>query len=609
MARVFSKFPQDVFDPNLPVEVDIETNGLDPFRINSKIHCMALSQDPAVVYWIRIRKADIEIYREFFRTFKIICRRGTFEGTWITTIFGVQPMLYFDTKLGAFLIDENEETGLKYEAVNYLGVAPWDDVEEWVNVTDWNQMKRYNSRDVLYDLRLYKERQLPFLKKYPKVARLAKHILIPAIETFTKVICDGFHINMDMAIERIDICHEKKIEFNTKIDEIAGRHINPNSPKQMCNFLYGDLGLKCPVKTKKGANSTAEAALIRLAGKHEVLDYVLEWRKWQKYLSTYLVPWVAKGPILRPNYGFTHTDTGRLNSTMTRNSRKDKKLGATLHQCPRDHFIRNLITARNPDWVVVAADLSQIELRLVAHQANEHVMIDIFNRGEDIHYATAGTLTHGEIDKETRKKAKAVNFGFVYGMWAPKFQAYAKEKFGLDLTKHDSELYREAFFDKYAGLSLWHSRVEHFVSQNGWIDSVFGRRRHLPDAKYGSGVEEWIRRESVRQGINSPIQSAGSDLNLFISNLISSRSIPWDFKIDPLKAFMVGSAHDSQIFEVHRDYVPTLRAGIKYTLENLPLMKYFGFQFKVPILMDVTAYEDHWEGREMEDPHDLEGEL
>ena len=602
MAKLYTKFPEPgTFDPGLPVEVDLETNGLDPFRVDAKIHCMALAQKTDEIYWVRVRQEDFDWFREFFRTYKIICRRGTFEGTWILRIFGVQPMLYFDTKVGAYLIDENEENGLKDEAVTYLGVPYWDDVDEFRVVTDWKKMRRYNSRDVLYDLRLYKERHLPFLKSHPKVAKVAKYIVIPAVETFTKVIADGFHIDMDKAAERIGICNQKIKEFNDKIDEIAGRHINPGSPKQMNQLLYGDLGLKCPVKTKKGTNSSAEAALIRLMGKHAIIDYILEWRKWKKYLSTYLIPWTRKGPILHANYGFTSTDTGRLNSTMVRNSRREKNLGATLHQCPRDHFIRNLISARDPDSVIVAADLSQIELRLVAHVANEPTMIKIFNSGEDIHTSTAQSLSHGgEIDKETRKKAKAVNFGFVYGMWAKKFVAYAKEKFGLDLTKHEGELYREAFFDKYSGLVLWHSRVERFVSQTGYIDSVFGRRRHLPGAKYDSGLEEWLRKEAIRQGINSPIQSAGSDLNLFISNLISSRQLKWDFKIDPSKCFLVGSAHDSQIFECKRDYVKELKAGIKYTLENLPVDKYFGFTFRVPILMDVVAYDDCWEGEEIE---------
>jgi DNA polymerase I-like protein with 3'-5' exonuclease and polymerase domains len=601
VATVYNRFPTH-FDEHLPVEVDIETNGLNPFRPEAKIHCMALAQNPQEIYWVRVRKDNIPMYRDFFTRFKIISRRGTFEGSWIYTQFGVMPKLYFDTKVGAFLIDENDETGLKDEAVYHLKVPYWDDIMNFQHVTDWGQMKRYNSRDVMYDLRLYQERHLPYLKQHPKIAKLAKYILIPAIETFTKVICDGFNINTDLAIERLDECKEKLIEFNGEINAIAGRYVNPGSPKQMVQLLYEDLGLRCPVKTKKGNKSSSEAALIRLMGKHPIIDHTLEWRKWKKYDSTYLTPWIRKGPVLHANYGFTDTDTGRLNSTMVKNKRGEKKLGATLHQCPRDHFIRNLITARSPDSVIVAADLSQIELRLVAHAASEPTMIRIFNRGEDIHLSTAQTLTTDAIiDKETRKKAKAVNFGFVYGMWAKKFVAYAKEKFALNLSQHDGEKYREAFFDKYAGLLLWHSRVEHFVSQNGWIDSVFGRRRHLPGAKYGSGLEEWMRREAVRQGINSPIQSAGSDLNLFINNLISSRQLPWEFKIDPSKCFMVGSAHDSQIFECNRDYVQTLKAGFKYTLDHLPqaVDRYFGFCFKVPILMDVVAYEDCWEGEEM----------
>lgn len=598
MARLYLRKP-DNFDPALPVEVDIESNNLSPFVPWAKIHCMALAQNTEEIYWHRVNMDDIEWYRDFFSKYKIICRRGTFEGTWIKTIFGVQPKLYFDTKLGAYLIDENDDSGLKAEAVAHLGVEYWDDVDEFRKVRDWPKMRRYNSRDVLYDLRLYRERHLPFLRKFPKVARLAKYILTPAIETFTEVICNGFHITMSEAEQKLETCYEKMEEFNNKIDLYAGRHINIGSPKQMNQLLYVDLGLKCPVKTKKGANSSAEAALIRLQGKHDIVEDTLEWRKWKKYESTYLGPWLSRGPILHANYGFTATNTGRLNSTMVKSSRKDKKAGATLHQCPRDHFIRNLISPRHDGWTVVAADLSQIELRLVAHCANEPTMIRVFNSGQDIHINTAATLTRAEIDKETRKKAKAVNFGFVYGMWAKKFIMYAKEKFGLNLSLHEGELYREAFFDLYDGLPLWHSRVEHFVSQNGWIDSLFGRRRHLDGAKYGSGLEEWLRKEAVRQAINSPIQSAGSDLNLFISNLIYSDRLPWKFKVDKSKCFMVGSAHDSQIFECHRDYVSELKEGIKYTTDNLPTRQYFGFDFRVPILMDVVAYEDCWEGKEL----------
>jgi DNA polymerase-1 len=556
---------------------------------------MAVAQDPEEIYWIRIRARDWDKLKTFFSTYKFICRRGTFEGMWIKTIFGVKIKLYFDTKVGAYLIDENEDSGLKYEAVTELGVLPWDDMSEFKHIRDWPKIRKYNSRDTMYDLRLYKERHLPYLKKHPKIARLAKHILMPAIEIFTDVICNGFHIDEEMGWEKLHLCRNSMTEYNGFVNEIAGRIINIGSPKQMNYLLYEQLGLKCPVRTKKGNYSSSEAALIRLPSL-PIVEYILEWRKWKKYESTYLGPWLRNGPILHANYGFTATDTGRLNSTMVKDSRREKKAGATLHQCPRDGFIRNLICARDHEFCIVAADLSQVELRLVAHAAKEPTMIEIFNNDEDIHLATAQTLKKGEIDKETRKKAKAVNFGFVYGMWAKKFVLYAKEKFGLNLTLKDGELYREAFFDKYSKLPLWHSRVEMFVSNHGFIDSVFGRRRHLPIAMYDSGAQDWIRREAVRQGINSPIQSAGSDLNLFICNLINVSPLPWDFKIDSDKCFMIGSAHDSQIYECHRDYVDILKEGIEYTVNNLPTLKYFDFEFSVPIKMDVTAYEDHWEG-------------
>jgi DNA polymerase-1 len=409
----------------------------------------------------------------------------------------------------------------------------------------------------------------------------------------------------------------------------------------MVKLLYEDLGLRCPVLTKKGAKSSSEAALIRLAGKHAVIDVILEWRKWKKYASTYLRPWIAKGPILHANYGFTGTTTGRLNSTMVRNKRSEKKLGATLHQCPRDGFIRNLVAPRGyvempweeiskiePDeWCILAADLSQLELRLVAHASGDRKMIQIFHTGSDIrhfiayhsdknskqyrgekcpecdiHFCTAKSLTHGDIDKETRKKAKAVNFGFVYGMFAKKFVIYAKEKFSLELSLQEGERYRETFFDTYSGLLPWHNRTEAFVTQNGYIDSVFGRRRHLPEAQ-DFEIDEWKRREAIRQGINSPIQGGGSDLNLLIAALMMGRSdiLPWKFKVDPQQCFLVGSAHDSLIMECKKTYVQTMREGIKYTTSHINEVtrKYFNFEFRVPIVMDAEAFKDHWEGEKL----------
>jgi uracil-DNA glycosylase family 4 len=595
------KFSQEppILEESVPyVYGDIESNGLNPFKPDAKIHCVGWAQYPSSVSSYMLNKGNQKTVPAILRKWPIIAHRTTFEGIWFRQHYGITPRIYHDTKVMAYLIDENEPSGLKYQAIKYLGVDPWSESQDFQN-PDPKTLLPYNARDNSYGLRLYKERDLPFLRKNPKIARLLRYLILPAIEVFIEIICNGFHIDMEKAQERLEQCLKEMKKLNKKLNMIAGREINPGSPKQMARLLYDQLNLSCPVVTAKGANSTSEAALIRLRGMHPATDILWDWRGWDKKRSTYLEPWIRQGPDLHANYGFTDTDTGRLNSSMVKDKRGEKKTGGVLHQCPRDPFIRTLITARHPDWCIVAFDWSQIELRLVAHVAEEPTMMEIFNSDGDIHLATAMDvlgLAAGGIDKETRKKAKAVNFGFVYGMHAPKFVIYCLEKFDLKISEQEGRNYRRSFFRKYH-LLIWHRKVESFVKHNGYIDSVFGRRRHLPQAKHDSGIDEWMRREAVRQGINSPIQAAGSDLLLFLMALIGSYSLKSDWKYDRSKVIPVGSAHDSGLCEVRRDYVKEFKAGIQHTVKNLPIRKYFGFDFRVPIKLDITAYSDYWEGK------------
>lgn len=606
---------------NRPPYTDIESNGLNPFRNDSKIHCIGFSSQCERLASFPLDRSYDEEMRHLLGTRAIMAHRGTFEGIWLRHKYGITPRIYHDTKVGAHLINENEPTGLKYQCVRYLNVDPWNEEQDFED-PNWDTMLPYNARDARYGERLYRERQLPFLKEHPKIAKLLRYIVLPAEEVLIEMICNGFHIDMNEAKERLKRCQEEKKRLNEKIDAIAGRHINPASPKQMNTLFYEDLGMKCPVPSGNGGNSTAEAALIRLKGQHEIVDITLEWRKWQKYDGTYFTPWIAQGPTPHPNYDNTGTDTGRLSSSMVKNKRGEKKKGAVIHQCPRDKFIRNIVTPRfnyetryvdvltntdggviqvpvkNPKWCIVEADLSQIELRLVAHAARERTMIQIFNDDEDIHLATAQDLAEGEIDEETRKRAKAVNFGFVYGMWWRKFVAYCLEKFDLKISDREGKEYRKKFFRKYSGLLSWHRRVEAHVSARGEIANIFGRVRHLPDAIHDSKVDEWIRKEAVRQAINSPIQGAASDLLQFIAALIGSYSLHWDYKVDREQVLFVGTAHDSLLMECTREYAPVLKKGIDYTVGSIGklIKRYFDVQMLVPIKMDIKAYSDCWKG-------------
>lgn len=654
------------FDSKRPLYADIETNGLSPFRRDSKIHCQGVTQGGDTLTTFKVTESSFQLMRTMLTTFRIACHRNTFEGIWYRWKYGITPRFAYDTKVGAHIQNENEESGLKSLAVRYLKVEPWSEEQDWED-PDEAKLHPYNARDNKYGYRLMVERDVPYFKKHPKTLRLVRHILMPAMEVFTEIICNGYHVDPEKARAKLKIVRAKATKLNKQLNKIAGWEINPGSPKQVGRLFYDQLRLKCPVMTKGGKSgipkrSTAEAALIRLRGQHPATDLLWEWRGWKKYETTYLEPWIRLGPELHANYDFTGTSTSRLSSSMVKNKRGEKKLGAVIHQCPRDPFIRNLVSprgyvpyfdvntqtwgmgevvndelrrttiARPQDWFVFAADLSQIELRLVAHYANELTMIQIFNSGGDIHTATARTLQPmGEIVKETRKKAKAVNFGFVYGMMWKKFMNYALEKFDLRLKPSESKDYRRKFFAKYSGLLKWHKRVEAFVKQNGYVESVLGRIRHLPDACMiqglvcsvcdgkaskdcwgceGSGwcvepggdeANEWVIMEAVRQAINSPIQGDGSNLLLFIVALIASYSLEWEFKIDRRYAFPIGSAHDSMLFEVHKDYAYEMSQGISHTIKSLPklLKHYFDVVFRVPILMDCSVYRDCWEGEEI----------
>lgn len=610
--------------PEIPYTyTDIETNGLNPFKPDARIHTAGFAQTTDRVSSFAVDSVPREEYiKETLRKYPIIAHRATFEGTWYRQHYGITPCIYFDTKVGAYIRNENDETGLKYQAISNLNVDPWSEEQDFEN-PDYKTMLPYNARDTKYGLRLFKEVDVPFLKQNPKTARLLKYITFPACEVLIEVICNGFHIDMAVAKNRLDFCLLQQKNLNRKLNKIADKEVNPGSPKQMSRLLYDQLGLDCPVTTAKGKPSTSEAALIRLRGRHPATDILWDWRGWDKKRSTYLEPWIRQGPVLHANYGQTDTDTGRLNSSMVKDKRGQKKLGAVIHQCPRDVFIRNIISPRGympdpphpppevkhpEDWGILEGDLSQIELRLAAHAAQEPTMIEIFQRDPhtpegDIHLATAMDVlnkTQEEIDKETRKKAKAVNFGFLYGMFPPKFQAYALEKFDLKLSLKDAKDYRKGFFRKYGRLLAWHRKVEAFVRQNGWISSILGRVRHLPQVN--PEYDEWVQREAVRQAINSPIQGTASDLLLVIMALVGSYSLKWDFKIDRKKAFFFGTAHDSMLSECRKDYMKEFRSGILWTVKELPrfLKKHFDVEMLVPILMDVEAYSDCWKGQVIE---------
>jgi DNA polymerase I-like protein with 3'-5' exonuclease and polymerase domains len=248
-----------------------------------------------------------------------------------------------------------------------------------------------------------------------------------------------------------------------------------------------------------------------------------------------------------------------------------------------------------PGYVMLEADLSQAELRIAADIANDLTMLRIYRENGDIHKYTACIVLGITLDefedlpkaeqKLARFKAKAVNFGFLYGMWWRKFIIYAKTQYGVEFTEAEAQRIRNGFFETYYGLAPWHDATREFVLEHGYVRSYSGRIRHLPMVW---SEDERIQQEAVRQAINSPVQNFASDLGVMALSRI-------DQEVDPQYLAVVGFVHDALYALVPERYVEWGAKTLKHYMETNPLEQWFGRRMKLPIVADVAF---GWNGGE-----------
>jgi DNA polymerase-1 len=400
----------------------------------------------------------------------------------------------------------------------------------------------------------------------------------------------GACVDRDRLFERVAILQgeikqrkEAMSEFVPKkmMRRFPDGEFNYRSPIQVARLLYssekrGGLGLTPMLYTKTGNPSTNEEALQEYV-MHPFVGLLFALRTLEmKWMNTYLLPWSTKLDRLSR----LHT-TYKLYGTVT------GRLSGDLQQVPRDSFVRSVFGAP-PGWLRVDADFSQIELRIAAHCAHEQAMRRAFLLGEDIHLKQAANVTGkipSSVGKEERKMAKAVNFGYLYGMYPTKFQKYAKINYGIDVSMAEAEVSRDKYFQMFPDLLRWHDRQRRMVHTHQQVSSPIGRVRHLPDILSG---DRGVRMEAERQAINSPVQSCASDITLF--GMIKLHEI-----LKPSEAAMVMTLHDGIGFEIREDKVEYYEPIIKETLETLSLKRTFGLELSVPLVADVE-WGTHWAG-------------
>lgn len=574
---------------------DIETTGLIAQDPSFRVNCISFTFDDGVSWVLPLflnedRKWARRILGEAHAILTensafAIAHNGKFDNSGLFARYNFTFYLRFDTMLCSRVLNENSPHDLKYLAKVHCGASDYDNLtlaEKTGRIKDpaiLKRLYRYNAMDTYYTFQLYKYQKIK-LRKSHDLSRLFWKLEMPAARRMEVIDYVGHEIDIDRVAEVREETVVKIEKLRRELQSLAGgrRVINWGSSAQVAQVLYGKLGIECQEFTPGGKPSTRESALIELIADYPIVQKLIEWRGLNKQLNTYIDGFK---PLMVGSRLYIST---KLHGTVT------GRYSSRLHQTPRDGTIRNIFKAP-PGYVFFCADFSQIELRLVADASGDSRLVFIYQTGGDVHVTTAqetmGVMR--EPTKEERKAAKAINFGYVYGMGYRKFRKYAKEKYGVDLSDAEAKSFRDRFFRLYAGLIPWHERVRRLVLEQGYIRYRSGRCRRLPEV-YSS--DEGARAEAIRQAINSPIQGFGSgDLKVMALLAIMDHYHPDHLRRQQLgdEVILVGEVHDSILGWLREDKALENAKLIKSLMEEPVLLPAFEIELSVPLLVEVDV--------------------
>ena len=472
------------------------------------------------------------------------------------TIFGD----IFDIKLAHYLINPDISHDLINLSNNYLNISVNKKFEE---------LKDYEVSYLTYKL---KNLLRSDLEKFNQI-KLYNEIEIPLLKTLAKMEIEG--INLDVKfLKKLSERTTNELEDITKeIYELAGEEFNISSPKQLGEVLFDKMKIiSKPKKTKTGQYSTSEEVLNELSSKSVLVKLVLKFRSISKLLNTYInsLPKQLDKSTNRIHTEYVQTvaSTGRLSS-----------INPNLQNIPirtnRGREVRKAFIARNKDYFLMAADYSQIELRIIASLSNEENMMNAFKNKEDIHASTASAVFNvpiNKVSKEQRSNAKVVNFGIIYGVSA----------FGLsnqtNLNRTESKELIEKYFEKYPKLKQYINNQISFARNNGYVETVLGRRRYLKDINSQNSV---VRGSAERNAINAPVQGSAADIIKIAMINIQRKLSKGNYK-----SKMLLQIHDELVFDVFK---PELNEMIELTKNEMEK----AFEINVPLSVDLN-YGLNW---------------
>lgn len=600
---------------------DTETTGLFPHDHKGRVRCLGIGL-PNTSWAIPMNMPQrplltprgqallLELLIDMGAEKFCVAQNGKFDNLWLMAYYGVKFRLDFDLKLAQHVIDENAPGKLKHMVRAYLNEPEYDlPLKEKLSDEDPVRTLTYCALDAGYTLALSRILRKK-LRRLPTARKLFQHLVMPAARAFEEIDARGMYIDLERRDQVEAETRAKLAQSEAALRKYAGRDLNWNSPPQVAQLLYQDLGLPILARTDGGAPSTAEDVLNALRTQHPIAAELANYRGLQKYLSTYLegLKDFTVGSRVFLSTHLSGTVTGRYSSR--------------LHSIPRDGAIRNLFTAP-PGWVFVQADLSQAEVRVVATMSGDLELRRCFTEGIDVHWRTLLHMINvggGEyVDpaiatakqtgnyrklslanaleiltivghekaiglwsgwKEARKKAKGVVFGFIYGMGPQKFVEYAKLKYGFEPTLDEAEVLRDAFFGLYSGLPKWHDRQRSLARNCGQVHNLAGRVRHLPGV---NSSDKALRHEAERQAINAPVQG-------YIGDHKAMAVVEIEETFDPHEELaVVAEHHDAILMWARPQHLERVLPRVARIMSNPKILGPLGIRLDVPLTAEFEV--------------------
>jgi len=463
--------------------------------------------------------------------------------------------IVYDTMLESYVLDavatrhDMDSLALKYlgvKTIHYEDITGKGAKQISFSQVAIDQAGEYAAEDADITLQLH-HALWPKLEAEPNLRSVFETIDMPLVPVLSRIERHGALVSRELLVQQSHELGLRLLQIEQQAHELAGQTFNLGSPKQLCEILYDKLGLPVTKKTPTGAPSTAEDALAELAEQYELPRVLMEYRGLSKLKSTY----TDKLPeMINPRTGRIHTSYHQAVAATGRLSSSDPNLQNIPVRTQEGRRIRQAFIAA-PGHRIVAADYSQIELRIMAHLSGDPRLLDAFAHDEDIHRATAAEVFGASMDAVThdqRRSAKAINFGLIYGMSA---FGLAKQ---LEIGRSEAQAYIDRYFARYPGVREFMDRTRTEAAQRGYVETLFGRRLYLPEINTRNAQR---RQAAERTAINAPMQGTAADIikraMIALDHWLYEAQVP---------ARMIMQVHDELVFEVAADAVESFRAEV-----------------------------------------------